>query len=124
MAQRIIVKYALSISALFLAACNLSLFDKSDNILASYRVGRRNIIEVHSVSYGATTKGITIIGLKDGLREKLDTLKRIDDNFETYKTDIIKINDSIFQVKFTGTTYYKGRAKYFSFNIKESTNKP
>jgi len=123
MALRVRGKYAISITALLLAGCNFSLFDKSDNILTSYKLGKSKIIEVHSIGYGATTKDLTIVGIKDGPRERLDTLKKIEGNFSNYKTDIIRINDTMFQVRFTDTSYYRSNAKCFSFNIKERSIK-
>jgi hypothetical protein len=88
MKQEITVKYVAVAIALLLVGCNFNLFEKSDNILANYKLADGKIIEVHSVGYSATTKDITIIGIKDAAGEKLDTLKRIEDNFDIYKIDI------------------------------------
>lgn len=121
MKQEIVVKYVAVVSTLLVAGCNFNLFEKSDNLLASYKLAEGKIIEVHSIGYSATTNDITIIGIKEATVGKLDTLKRIEYNFESYKTDIVRINDTMFQVKFTDTTYKKGSAKYISFNIKSKS---
>jgi len=121
MKQEIVVKYVAVIIALLLASCNFNLFEKGDNLLASCELADGKIIEVHSIGYGATTKDMAIIGIKDVPEGKLDTLKRIEDNFENYKTDIVRVNDTMFQLKLTDTTFQTGKTKYISFNIKSKS---
>jgi len=118
MKQEIAVKCVAVVITLLLASCNFNLFEKGDNLLASCKLSDGKIIEVHSIGYGATTKDMTIIGIKEAPGGELDTLKKIESNFEIYKTDIVRINDTTFQVKFTDTIYHKGTPKYASFNIK------
>jgi hypothetical protein len=79
--QKITVKHVALIITLLLVGCNFSPFEKDDNLLASYKLADGKIIAVRSIGYGATTKDITIIGIKDAPEGKLDTLKKIEGNF-------------------------------------------
>ncbi|MEI9811084.1 MAG: hypothetical protein WDO16_26140 [Bacteroidota bacterium] len=96
-----------------LVGCNQ--FEKTETLISEYKLDNNGNIRAYSIGTGATTKDRIEIRLQSSKKEEV--VKKIEGFGTGYKTDIIKINDTSFIIRFTDTLDFKGKTKDFNFNI-------
>ena len=99
----------------FLSGCG-SLFEKEEELISQVSVDDKTVIKAYSIGSGATTKDYVMI-TKEVVGGKIDTLKKVEGYFANDLVEIVKLDDSDFLIRFTDTTYFKGKSITDTFNI-------
>jgi hypothetical protein len=92
-------------------------FEGAKHPIIVYKVNPTIDIEVYSMGYGATTKDYTDIRKKGPGGSIL--VKRIDGSYAGAKTEISRINDTLFKITFTDTSIFKGTKRSYDFNLND-----
>lgn len=103
-----------------ITGCTL-LFEKKETLLAEYRLQNGQTIRAYLIGTGATTKDRVQLRRTDFNQEII--LKEVQGYANNDKTEIIKINDTLFKIRFTDTLYFKGSIKEEVFTLNERIEK-
>jgi hypothetical protein len=93
------------------------MFNENKTVLLNYKVDSVTKLEIYTVGYGATTKDITKI--EKDKSSIITIVKQIKFSYAGFKTELSRINDTLFRVTFVDTSTFKGRSKTYDFNIND-----
>jgi len=102
--------------ATLLCSC-FEMFNEKKDLILTCKLDAKSTFEVYSIGYGATTKGHTEV--RKTFNSGSDIVKRIDGDYNGYKAEIFRVNDTLFRIKFTDTSVFKGMSKSFIFSIND-----
>ena len=81
-----------------------------------YKLNPKTDLEIYSTGYGATSKDFTEIWMEGTSQNHM--VKRIEGSYVGYKTEIFRVNDTLFGITFTDTSGFKGGGRSFDFYIR------
>lgn len=99
-----------------LSACGQNIFEKSEILMATYKLNNATKIQVFDMGHGSTSPEYIEIRKNGFFHTKV--IKRIDENPVGTEVRISRVNDTLFKVIFIDTTIFKGHSRYINFIIK------
>jgi hypothetical protein len=94
-----------------------NMFNENKTVLLEYKVDSVTNLEIYIVGHGATTKDVTKI--EKDKSSIITIVKQIDYSYAGFKTELSRINDTLFRVTFVDTSTFKGRSKIYDININD-----